>query len=64
MRQEQFLDVVTVEEARKRWEAALDFTPRPPEVVALRVAHGRVRADRFRQVSAEHLGSRVDLEQA
>ena len=42
MKQEQFLDVVTLEEALRRWEAVLDLGPRPTEVVALRVAHGRV----------------------
>ncbi|MDJ0522120.1 MAG: molybdopterin biosynthesis protein [Planctomycetota bacterium] len=42
MKQEQFLDVATVDDACRRWEAKLELGPRPDEIVALRVAHGRV----------------------
>ena len=45
MKQEQFLDVVTLEEARRRWDAALDLAPRPSEIVPLCAAHGRVLAE-------------------
>ena len=41
-RQEQFLDVVSAEEARARFAAHLDLTPLPPETVALGAALGRV----------------------
>ena len=48
MRQDQFLDVVSVAEARRRWNAALDLTPRPAERVRLEEAHGRVLAEDVR----------------
>ena len=44
-RQEQFLEVVSAEEARKRFEAHLDLTPLPAERVSLAAALGRVLAD-------------------
>ncbi len=43
-RQEQFLEVVSAEEARKRFETHLDFQPRGIEAVALADALGRVLA--------------------
>ncbi len=45
MKQEQFLDVVTLAEARRRWDAVLDLAPRPSERVSLTDAHGRVLAE-------------------
>ena len=42
--QEQFLHVLDRDEARRRFEAALDLTPRPPEDVPLAEALGRVLA--------------------
>ena len=45
MRQEQYLDVATLEDARARWRAALDLRPRATETVALARAHGRVLAE-------------------
>ena len=48
MRQEQFLDVVSMEEARTRWRAALDLTPKPAESVPLADALGRVLAETVR----------------
>jgi putative molybdopterin biosynthesis protein len=44
-RQEQFLEVVSAEEAKKRFEGYLDLTPLPGERVALAAALGRVLAD-------------------
>src|ERR1700690_1838510 len=41
-RQEQFLDVVSAEEARARFERHLDLTPLPAETVALADARTRV----------------------
>ena len=43
-RQEQFLEVVSAEEARARFERALDLSPLPAETVALAAALGRVLA--------------------
>jgi hypothetical protein len=43
-RQEQFLEVVSAEEARKRFESRLDLSPLPAERVALSAALGRVLA--------------------
>jgi putative molybdopterin biosynthesis protein len=43
-RQEQFLEVVSAEEAKKRFERSLDLTPLPGERVALAQALGRVLA--------------------
>jgi putative molybdopterin biosynthesis protein len=43
-RQEQFLEVVSAEEARRRFESAIDLSPLPPETVALAAALGRVLA--------------------
>ena len=45
-RQEQFLEVVSAEEARKRFEAHLDLAPLPAERVTLADALGRVLARR------------------
>ncbi len=45
MKQQQFLDVLPLHEARRRWEAALDLAPRPTEPVALDAAHGRTLAE-------------------
>jgi len=44
-RQEQFLEVVSAEEARKRFEAHLDRSPLPDERVSLQAALGRVLAN-------------------
>ena len=44
-RQEQFLEVVSAEEARRRFEGRLDLSPLPAERVALAVALGRVLAN-------------------
>jgi molybdopterin molybdotransferase/putative molybdopterin biosynthesis protein len=44
-RQEQFLEVVSAEEARARFERHLDLAPLPGETVALADAHTRVLAD-------------------
>jgi putative molybdopterin biosynthesis protein len=44
-RQEQFLEVVSAEEAKKRFEGHLDLTPLPGERVTLAAALGRVLAD-------------------
>ncbi|MHC4957578.1 MAG: molybdopterin biosynthesis protein [Planctomycetota bacterium] len=44
MKQEQFLDVVTQEEAERRFRAAVDFAPLEPERVALESALDRVLA--------------------
>jgi putative molybdopterin biosynthesis protein len=44
-RQEQFLEVVSAEEALRRFESRVDLTPLPAERVALAVALGRVLAD-------------------
>ena len=44
-RQEQFLEVVSAEEAKKRFEGHLDLTPLPGERVMLAAALGRVLAD-------------------
>src|ERR1700730_11081975 len=41
-RQEQFLELVTAEEARRRFERHLDLAPLAAEVVPLAVALGRV----------------------
>ena len=43
-RQEQFLEVVSAEEARKRFEGHLDLSPLPAERVTLAAALGRVLA--------------------
>src|SRR3954466_350191 len=43
-RQEQFLDVVSPEEARRRFHQHLDLSPLPPQRVALVAALGRVLA--------------------
>ncbi len=43
-RQEQFLEVVSAEEARRRFESRIDTTPMPGERVALARALGRVLA--------------------
>ena len=43
-RQEQFLEVVSAEEARARFAQHLDLTPLPAEAVALADALGRVLA--------------------
>jgi putative molybdopterin biosynthesis protein len=43
-RQEQFLEVVSAEEARRRFEGRLDLSPLPGERVALAAALGRVLA--------------------
>jgi putative molybdopterin biosynthesis protein len=43
-RQEQFLEVVSAEEAKKRFEAHLDLSPLPAERVMLAAALGRVLA--------------------
>ncbi len=43
-RQEQFLEVVSAEEARARFERHLDLTPLPGETVSLAAALGRVLA--------------------
>jgi putative molybdopterin biosynthesis protein len=43
--QEQFLHVLDRDEARRRFEAALDLSPRPPEQVPLSEALGRVLAE-------------------
>src|SRR5262245_37978749 len=43
-RQEQFLEVVSAEEARARFTGQLDLSPLPSETVALAVALGRVLA--------------------
>jgi putative molybdopterin biosynthesis protein len=43
-RQEQFLEVVPAEEARRRFEGAIDRSPLPAETVALAGALGRVLA--------------------
>jgi putative molybdopterin biosynthesis protein len=43
-RQEQFLEVVSAEEARERFAQALDLSPLPGETVALAAALGRVLA--------------------
>ena len=48
MKQEQFLDVVSMEEARARWRAALDLRPKPAESVPLADALGRVLHDHVR----------------
>ena len=44
-RQEQFLDVVSADEARARFERHLDLTPLPAETVALGEALTRVLSD-------------------
>ena len=44
-RQEQFLEVFSAEEAKKRFEGHLDLTPLPGERVALAATLGRVLAD-------------------
>jgi putative molybdopterin biosynthesis protein len=44
VKQRQFLDVVSLSEARRRWEEALDLAPRPAEDVPLGGALGRVLA--------------------
>jgi putative molybdopterin biosynthesis protein len=44
-RQEQFLEVVSAEEAKKRFEGQLDLSPLPGERVTLADALGRVLAD-------------------
>jgi len=43
-RQEQFLEVVPAEEARRRFDGAIDLSPLPAETVALAGALGRVLA--------------------
>jgi putative molybdopterin biosynthesis protein len=44
-RQEQFLEVVSAEEARRRFEACIDRSPLPGETVTLAAALSRVLAD-------------------
>ena len=44
-RQEQFLEVVSAEEARRRFEKNLDLSPLPGERVSLAAALGRVLAN-------------------
>src|SRR6478735_5168094 len=44
-RQEQFLEVVSAEEARKRFESHLNLSPLPAERVTLSAALGRVLAE-------------------
>jgi molybdopterin molybdotransferase/putative molybdopterin biosynthesis protein len=44
-RQEQFLEVVSADEARRRFESRLDLTPLPGESVSLAAALGRVLAE-------------------
>src|SRR5712692_5008279 len=44
MRQDQFLDVIDRDEAERRFRAALDLRPLPPEEVAVADALGRVLA--------------------
>src|SRR5205085_10108469 len=44
-RQEQFLEVVSAEDARRRFETNPDLSPLPAERVALAAALGRVLAD-------------------
>jgi putative molybdopterin biosynthesis protein len=44
-RQEQFLEVVSAEEARRRFQGSLDLSPLPAERVSLAAALGRVLAD-------------------
>ena len=44
-RQEQFLEVVSAEEAKKRFDAHLDRSPLPAECVSLAAALGRVLAN-------------------
>jgi molybdopterin molybdotransferase/putative molybdopterin biosynthesis protein len=44
-RQEQFLDIVSAEEARARFEKHLDLSPLAPETVPLAAALGRVLAE-------------------
>ncbi len=48
MRQDQFLDVASLADARTRWRAALDLTPRPAVEVPLGAALGRVLASDVR----------------
>jgi len=48
VKQEQFLDVATVEAARERWARALTLAPLPAEPVALEAAWGRTLADDVR----------------
>jgi len=48
MRQEQFLKVVSREEAERRFRAAVDFSPLPAEEAPLREALGRVLAEEVR----------------
>ena len=43
-RQEQFLEVVSAEDARRRFEGHLDLSPLPAERVTLAAALGRVLA--------------------
>ena len=44
MKQDQFLDVQPLQEARRRWYGALDLDALPSESVPLADAHGRVLA--------------------
>ncbi|MDA1194314.1 MAG: molybdopterin biosynthesis protein [Planctomycetota bacterium] len=44
MKQDQFLDVASLDDARTRWRAALDLSVRATEHVALAEAHGRILA--------------------
>jgi len=48
VKQEQFLEVVSMEEARTRWHAALDLSARPVEYVPLDDALGRVLGEDVR----------------
>ena len=48
MKQRQFLDVLERDEAERRWRAAIDAAPRPPERVPLDRALGRVLAEDVR----------------
>ena len=48
MKQRQFLDVASVEEARTRWLAGLELRPGPPEALPLDAALGRILAEDVR----------------
>jgi putative molybdopterin biosynthesis protein len=47
-RQEQFLEVISAEEARRRFEQHLDLSPLPGETVSLQAALGRVLSEDLR----------------
>ena len=48
MKQQQFLEVLDRDEAERRWRAAIDLAPLPPESVPLERALGRVLAEDVR----------------